>query len=273
MKDIQLVFFDIDDTLYRKATQTVPDSALSAIRQLRKKGIHTAIATGRSPAAIPEALHPLFKDGSFDLLVSINGQYNCQFTDNGSTVISHHPMDIDYIKQVIDYMREKGWEYAGISESAMVSSANTEVVRDALKGIGGVLVDPDYPLNHTIYQMLLFLDEEQLNQFQADGMIHQGFEALRWHPYGVDLVQKNGAKSRGIKDVCQYFKLSPEQTMAFGDGHNDVEMMQYVGIGVAMGDAREEVKAVADYITGTIEEDGILNALQHFKLLNHGENQ
>lgn len=267
MSKIQLVFFDIDDTLYRKATETVPQSALNAIRKLRENGIHAGIATGRSLCAIPPAIQPLFDDGTLDILVSINGQYCCQFENGKPQLLAHHPMDVHYIRAVITYLRQKGWEYAGVSEDTMASSTENDIVKQSLKGIGEASTDPDYALNHTIYQMLLFLDDSQLSQFEADGMIWDGFEVLRWHPNAVDLVQKNGAKGFGIRAVCDKLGIPIKNTMAFGDGHNDLEMMKTVGIGIAMGDALPSIKSAATYITGTIEQDGIANALKHYGLI------
>lgn len=268
MTDIQIVFFDIDDTLYRKNTKAVPESALKAIRSLRASGIHTGIATGRTPAAIPPQLQQLIADGTFDVIVSINGQYNARFTDGTAEVLSAHPMDKDFIRDAAAYMQQHGIAYGGVSENAMSSSMDNAIVRASLHGIGDFILDPDYPLSHDIYQMLIFADEAEIAAYHASGIHRTGFEILRWHPNAVDLVQQNGAKARGIKDVCRALNIPIEASMAFGDGHNDVEMMKAVGIGIAMGDAVPEVKAHASYITGTIEEHGIAAALKHFGLIS-----
>lgn len=265
--DMQIVFFDIDDTLYRKSSQTVPASALDAIRRLRRNNIHTAIATGRSLCTIPSVLQSLIDDGTFDILVSINGQYNIQQLDGRKKILSHHPMDKSFVQDVITYCQAQGVDYAVVSENHMAGSTVNNTIHRAMAGIGDPIIDPDYAKNHTIYQILLFLDDEGLAQYHASGIHRAGFETLRWHPNGVDLVQQNGAKSRGILDVCTAMNIPVDATMAFGDGHNDIEMIRTVGIGIAMGDALPEVKAVANYITGTIEENGIATALQHFGLI------
>ena len=74
-------------------------------------------------------------------------------------------------------------------------------------------------------------------------------------------------KARGIKRVCEALGVPLDETMAFGDGLNDVEMFKTVGYGVAMGDAVPELQALAQYQTGTVEEDGIYNALQHLGII------
>ena len=72
---------------------------------------------------------------------------------------------------------------------------------------------------------------------------------------------------RGHDQFCEYFGFSREETMAIGDGGNDVEMLQHAGIGVAMGNARDEVKQVADYVTDSVDDNGVVNALKHYGLL------
>ena len=72
---------------------------------------------------------------------------------------------------------------------------------------------------------------------------------------------------RGIQEYLDRLGISVRETMAFGDGHNDIEMLRFAGIGVAMGNASDEVKGAADYVTDSVDEDGIALALQHFGLI------
>ena len=71
----------------------------------------------------------------------------------------------------------------------------------------------------------------------------------------------------GIQSVMEHYGLSPDEVMAFGDGENDLPMLRYAGIGVAMGSASDFVKSQADYVTGTVDELGILRALEHYGLV------
>lgn len=83
----------------------------------------------------------------------------------------------------------------------------------------------------------------------------------------IDLVHKGINKAKGVADMLKYYGIEQKDLIAFGDGENDIEMLQFAGIGVAMGNAEPEVKAVADYVTTDIDDDGILNALKHFEIL------
>ena len=89
-----------------------------------------------------------------------------------------------------------------------------------------------------------------------------------WNDTGIDIIPKGGGKSAGIQKFLDEHGLDRTQIMAFGDGENDIDMLQFAGIGVAMGNAGEAVKAAADYVTSPVDEDGIENALRHFGLID-----
>ena len=91
--------------------------------------------------------------------------------------------------------------------------------------------------------------------------------STRWNPYFMDVVPEGGSKSVGIDAICRSYGIAPDETMAFGDGQNDIEMLRHAGIGVAMGNAAEEVQAAADYATASVDEDGVGRALRHFGLI------
>ena len=89
-----------------------------------------------------------------------------------------------------------------------------------------------------------------------------------WSDTGIDIIPKEGGKSAGIRKYLEEQGLDRSEVMAFGDGENDIEMIRFAGIGVAMGNAAESVKAAADYVTDTIDNDGIEKALRHFGLID-----
>ena len=92
-------------------------------------------------------------------------------------------------------------------------------------------------------------------------------ESSRWYPAFADVTAKGVDKGKGVKSVAKYCGFSISEVMAFGDGGNDISMLKYVGTGVAMGNAKDDVKAIADYITDSVQEDGIVSALKHFDIL------
>lgn len=93
-----------------------------------------------------------------------------------------------------------------------------------------------------------------------------GCTAQRWHPFFADCICKGTSKATGIDAVCDYYGIDISETMAFGDGGNDMQMLAHAGMGVAMGNASDEVKACADYVTDTVDDDGIAKAIVHLLL-------
>lgn len=87
-----------------------------------------------------------------------------------------------------------------------------------------------------------------------------------WLDFGADIVPLNGSKAEGIKQLVNHLKEKPKRVIAFGDGYNDIEMLQLADIGVAMGNASDEVKAHADFVTKRIDEDGIYYACEQLGL-------
>ena len=258
MNTPRAIFFDIDRTLYDHRSDFVPPSTLAAIAALRARGIVPAIATGRGYAALPPRIAQLVASGEIALVVSSNGQYNRL----GDRVLSAHPRPVADIESLIRAFRAHDWEYTFVSERHMAAGRSRGSSHRVLRGYPCYIVAPDYFREHAVHQMIVLApveEEEALQTILAD---HGGrYRSVRSHASAVDLLHAEGSKARGIADACAALGFAPQETMAFGDGLNDVEMFAAVGCAVAMGDACDALKAVASHITGTLEEDGIARAL------------
>ena len=124
---------------------------------------------------------------------------------------------------------------------------------------------PDACRQQAVYQFLCFYPEsrdELAGSLQPDMM-----KIIRWHPSGTDWLDKTASKARGIQTALQQLGLKMADAMAFGDAHNDMEMLQTVGFSVAMGNAVPEIKAIADYVCPPIDEDGIYRGLVDLGIL------
>ena len=115
-----------------------------------------------------------------------------------------------------------------------------------------------------IFQIVAFFNELQEKRIMR---ILPHCETTRWSPLFTDIVPKGGGKHVGIEAVCKHFGFDIKETMAFGDGGNDISMLQAAGIGIAMGNAIDLVKQEADYVTADADSDGIWKALKHFNIL------
>ena len=115
-----------------------------------------------------------------------------------------------------------------------------------------------------IFQITPFITQEQ--EAEITHLI-PNCESGRWFPAFADITAKGNTKQKGIDEIIKYFGLKLEDTIAFGDGGNDISMLRHAALGIAMGNAKEDVQAVADYVTDTVDNDGIQKALKHFNLI------
>lgn len=261
---IKVVFFDIDETLYVKNKAYIPETVINeVIPQLKAKGIIPAIATGRAFGAFPKALQPLLNKDGFELFVTINGQKNF-YRDE---LISAYPLDQAQIEHCIALCRAHNVNYAFVSaEDIAVSEESPEIVISLKPIKDDYVIDPDYYRSNTIYQMLAFYPESN-NALEQDAIFADELKVVRWHEVGVDILRQENSKARGIRDVLKHFGFGLENAMAFGDGLNDIEMLETVGFGVAMGNAEAVLKEKAKFVTKSIEEDGILYALKTLEII------
>ena len=129
-----------------------------------------------------------------------------------------------------------------------------------------VVVEDAYEraLNEKVYQLNVFVSEEEEGDFMQ---LMPNSKTARWTSHFTDIIPKDGGKNKGIDAIINYFGIKLEETMAFGDGGNDIDMLKHAEIGVAMENARDDVKEIADFITTSVDDDGVTNALKHYNVL------
>jgi len=257
---IKAVFFDVDGTLLSFKTHEVSSSTRRAIDRLRARGIKAIVSTGRSINSIDPIR---FLD--FDGFITFNGGY-C--VSREGDVLFRQAIDPADIQAVMDYAREKPLSFSFMSEREIT-------IHDVTPEIAGMyahvnvpippLVDMDRVDTSGVLQANIFLGPEEEKAFMEAVMPHS--VASRWTPLFADVNPKGLSKQVGVDVFSQHFGLDIGQTMAFGDGGNDISMLRHVAIGVAMGNANPEVKEIADYVTTSVDDNGIWNALEHFGLI------
>lgn len=257
---IKAVFFDIDGTLVSFKTHEVPESAKKGLAELRRKGIKVFIATGRHKQAINN-----LGDEQFDGYVTMNGSY-C-LNEQGVAVYKHRIPSTD-IAYLIDYLeKEESFPCVLVQENNLLMNYTNEKVHEIL----AMLNFPEPPAGNLrdvprddVYQLIAFFETHQEERIMK---LLPGCESTRWSPLFTDVVPKGSNKSVGIDKLLESYGITPQETMAFGDGGNDIAMLKHVGIGIAMGNAEEDVKQAADYVTDEVDADGIYNGLKHFGLI------
>ncbi|MDR1667043.1 MAG: Cof-type HAD-IIB family hydrolase [Bacteroidales bacterium] len=254
---IKALFFDIDGTLVSFRSHTVPPSAVGAIRQAQEKGIRAFIATGRSAFQIPDlgGLH-------FDGYITQNGVYCITDTEE---VILKNPVPQEDIEALLRYLDEKMLFPCSLMTGDEIAINYISPKVEALSKMVNVPLPQVKDLRKVaekeVFQVNVYVNEEQEKVLMREVFVH--CEPSRWNPLFADINAAGFSKRTGIDKFLEHYHFHPEETMAFGDGGNDIAMLKHVGIGVAMGNAMEEVKAVADYVTSPVDDDGIRNALQY----------
>ncbi|CAM3691776.1 Cof-type HAD-IIB family hydrolase [Mesobacillus zeae] len=254
----KIVFFDIDGTLLDH-NKVLPASAKEAIAELKKKGIFVAIATGRAPFMFK----PLREELDLDSYVSFNGQY-VVFENEA---IYKNPLDETELVRISGESAKNGHPLIYMNEHTMKATAashsSIETCMGSLK-FPHPEKDENFFKARDIYQTLIFCKTGEEDAYVRE---YPGFHFIRWHPLSSDILPSGGSKAEGIKKMAGRLGFRLEDVYAFGDGLNDIEMLQSVGTGVAMGNALDEVKSHADLVTADVAEDGIWNGLKKLGLI------
>ncbi|WFF38894.1 Cof-type HAD-IIB family hydrolase [Moraxella nasibovis] len=251
----KIIFFDIDDTLYIKFENRIPDSTKLALHQLKAKGIIVAIATGRGICVFPPCVRELVAEVGIDVFVTINGQYN---EYRGSPLVDF-PLTPAQIRHTTDYLTKENIAYGYMTRDEIIGFHETPPMTHALNSLHiPYRIADEFDMNTPVYQILAFYE----NNKTANLELGENLKTVRWHISGVDILDKDGSKARGIRAVLDKLGLTMADAWAFGDGLNDIEMLSSVGFGVAMGNAHDDLKAVADYVCPSHKDDGIFRGLQ-----------
>lgn len=255
---IHTVFFDIDCTLVSHETNCVPQSAQKALSILKQKGIRSVIATGRHLSE----LDSLPMAGlEFDGYLMLNGQlcYN-----SNKQLIYGNPLEGQMLARLVELFNQARFPIMFIEKDRMYINFLNERVRLAQESMSAWMPQVDRYRGETVYQAVAFVDSEEkalLQEVLPDCRIAQ------WMELAVDIVPKKSGKAAAVERYLSYIGADRCGTMAFGDGDNDMDMLRYVQIGVAVGNSMPRVFEAADYVTDHIDRDGIYNALSHFGLI------
>ena len=250
---IKAIFFDIDGTLVPFGWNHMPESTLISLEKMKKMGIKLFVATGR-PINTTGHVQKMF---DFDGYVTANGQY-C-VNENG--IIHEQYIPKSSLLKLIPYLNEHKIPvvFASLERSYINEYNHREYDSE------WPVVDLYDIVDEKIVQIMAYIEEKDDEAFLAH---LPGCKTARWTPEFADIIPSDGGKEAGIDHVLKYYGISLEETMCFGDGGNDITMLRHVPKSVAMGNANDKVKRSASYVTTDVKEDGIYNALKHFKVLD-----
>ena len=256
----KLIAFDIDGTLINDEHKILPET-LAAIKKLQNDGHMVMCATGRSLPLAEEVL----KETGINHAILSNGAVAFS---NGEQIYSN-PLNREAMLNLVQVSDERNIDlvFNGLKETKLKNKNFNPETKLAMESFGQELpdIEEDFHKKADVYQIVALLDESKMDAYAGK---FPEFRFVRWHEYGIDILPHNGSKAETLKVVADKFGFDQVDVMAFGDGNNDMEMLEYAGIGVAMGNGKEELKAVGDFVTLSNNEGGIVHALKEYNLIN-----
>lgn len=257
------LFFDIDGTLVSFKTHAIPPSTIEALTAAHEKGIKIFIATGR-PKVIINNLSALQELNLIDGYITMNGGY-CFV---GEEVIYKSAIPAEEVQAMARISQEKGFPSIFVKEHSISVCQHNKIVDEIFHDFLHVDKIPvksfEEATDGDIFQMTPFITVEDEPEVLP---LIPNCEVGRWFPAFVDITAKGNTKQRGIDEMINHFGIRLEDTMSLGDGGNDISMLRHAAMGVAMGQAGDEVKQAANYVTASVDEDGIWKALKHFEII------
>lgn len=255
---VKAIFFDIDGTLLSR-DGTLSDKTVYALDKLKEKDIKCIIASGRHMEEIKTL--PIY-NYHFDGYVLLNGQL---ILDENKNIIEAHPLDSDDMVILEEVFLRDDLPIVFVEKDRLyINYENDQVIR-AQQSIASITPEFGQYNGDVVYQASIFADKEQIDLLAKK---LKNSKITKWHDFGYDLINSSGGKHSGILKMLEYYHIDTKDTMAFGDGENDISMFEVVGVSIAMEDAPDYVKECAKEVTDSAKNDGIYNALIKHNIIN-----
>lgn len=274
-----IIFLDVDGTLVND-NGIVPKSAELAIKEARKNGHLIFLSTGRSKAELFDHI----MDIGFDGVIAAAGGY----IELNNKTIMHKKFKEEEVKEIVEYFNEKGIDFyleangglfasKGCKEHLIKilfdenqSEKQREELEKGMKPFIECLINGENLYRDDINKISFLGSNIDINE-----IIAKFSEKFNIIPSTVPMFGENSGevslkgihKANAIEVLLNCLDTSNENTYAYGDGINDKEMLEFVNVGVAMGNAKEELKAIADDITDIHDNDGIYNSFKKYGLI------
>lgn len=248
MNPIKIAFFDIDGTLIDMGLKRMTDPVKRTLLQLQNRGVRLCIATGRGPMTLPK-----IEGVSFDAFLTFNGSY-CYDAEGD---IFSNPIPAKDVQTVIHNAHGLGRTACVATKTKLGADGWEKNLSDYFDIVNLKLeTAPDFEnlVQQDVYQILVGSCPEEYERLIQGA---HGAKIAAWWNRGVDVIPSSGGKGIGVEKILARYGLDKSQAIAFGDGNNDIEMLQAVGTGVAMGNGSAELKAVAAAVCPKVTEDGI----------------
>lgn len=254
MKQWKAIFLDFDGTVFSHRTNCIPFSAMEAIQKARKRGVFVFVATGRHIRELDDFDLTGF---TADAWITMNGA----LCFKGDTVYSRIPIDKQDQHVLYTALQNDPFPVIFLEEDRMYMNMHDVEVERQQAEIH-TSMPPVLPLSRIlekdIYQFIPWVKDERWIPVEKN-MKH--VQSVRWTDLALDVLHENCGKDVGVLRTCKEFGIDPADTIAIGDGPNDLPLLKTCGIGIAMGNADMSLKEEADDITDDIDDNGLEKAL------------
>lgn len=264
----KLIALDMDGTLL-KEDKTISKANFDAIQTAKAKGIKVILATGRPMKGIQKYLKELNLTDDGDYAVAFNGAV-VQGTKHGNVIVKDL-MNLEDLKYLYDISKKLQVNIHALTPDEVITPKISKYsIREAtlndipLKEIDFSNIDPN-----TLIVKTMFIDEKEVLDRVVENLpkeIYEKYTVVRSEPFFLEFLNKTVNKGTGVQLLAKSLGINQDEIICVGDAGNDIHMIEYAGLGVAMGNAYPEIKNIADYITKSNEEDGVAHVINKFIL-------
>ena len=253
--------FDLDGTVLRRDL-TITQATVEAFEALRGRGLRLVVATGRRFEGAREHAGRLGFGGE-DPIICYGGSMVRRM--NGETLL-HRTLPRELGAEVLEWAAERGLHARVFLDGKIVVSPETPAVVRHLRRTE----EPDVEVVPSPARWLKDGGEEPTKLVIVDhphdvpAWLEEAQRAFagrlfvtRSLPHYVEIGGLEGTKSKGLRFLCERWGIEPERTIAFGDADNDIDMLRFAGLGIAVGGMTDEVRAAADVVAPPADEDGV----------------
>ncbi len=271
MKNIQLVALDVDGTLLN-SKNIITENTLAALKEAKSKGIQIVLATGRPLKGILPQLKQLGIFSPKDYVITINGAVIS--TIDGTETLRKETLSKEECEEVIAEAEKLKASFQLVSGENIYTIENPisrYTLFDAnLTGMPLYAFDDlSSVLKHTEVIKIMMLDgkkalTEKISLLPKD--LNQRYTMLRTLDYYYEFLKKGVSKGSGLEVLANHLGIKKSHVVAMGDNENDISMITYAGLGVAMGNSEKVVQQYADFVTTSNDEDGVAKVFEKFIL-------
>ncbi|MEA1960891.1 MAG: Cof-type HAD-IIB family hydrolase [Bacillota bacterium] len=264
---IRLIALDLDDTLLNSKHQIAPP-CVSAIQEARKKGVLVTLATGRMFRSAVGFAHELEID-----LPLITYQGALVKHSLSEKTIYYKPLPTELSRELMYFLKEIGVYYHSYFDDQLYVEAFTEDNEKyaSITGVERIKVDSlvDLLESRPALEILAVVPQKKQLSHLVDELSYRYGEHLnisRFKKRYLEILNKEATKLHALQVICRQYGIHQSEVMAVGDNYNDISMIEWAGLGVAMGNAYPEVKKIANYVTRSNDEQGVAEAIHRFVL-------